>query len=265
MVGRTASTFVFLAAVLLVAGCGGVGGGPSAGGTQTSSDAPPGVRVTVTYLDDSGEHSSTFEPVVTGPVDITFDVHAHRLEIPTGRPHMEPIEGLPADAQQVEDCDQDPPCGLVLLDLEALPEGVYDVPVETMLGVATARVEVERTPPTEDVDVQGDWTLVSLQHGDRELTVPEGGTYALSVDGIGMGGTIDCNSFGGVLTVDGNAVNSRWGGQTDMGCPDDGPAAAASEFDHAFVLGLDQAERVSRNDDRLVLQGPEVRLTFERR
>lgn len=113
--------------------------------------------------------------------------------------------------------------------------------------------------------MQGDWTLVSLQQGDRELTVPESGTYTLSVDGIGMGGTIDCNSFGGVLAVDGKDVNARWGGQTDMGCPDDGPVAAASEFDHAFALGLDRAERVSRNDGRLVLQGSEVRLTFERR
>lgn len=77
------------------------------------------------------------------------------------------------------------------------------------------RVVFERTEPTVDVDVQGDGILRTLERDGEPLTAPPDGTYTLHIDGISIGGTIDCNDYGGVLTVDGSDVNARYGAQTD--------------------------------------------------
>lgn len=78
-----------------------------------------------------------------------------------------------------------------------------------------------------------------------------------------MGGTIDCNSYGGVLAVDGSDVNARYGGQTDGGYHDYDAQPDASAFNAALAQGLDEAEHVERDGDTLRLSGPEKRLVFD--
>lgn len=251
---------------LMLVGCGGARGEVTATDSGSAApDAPPGVRVAVTYLSESGEPPSHRpEPIVTGPMDITVQPYAHQLEIPTGGPEAEPLEGLPEDAQTVETCGDDPPCGLIRLDLERIPAGEYEIPTDHVLDTAVVRVVFERTESTVDVDVQGDWTLRTLERNGEPLTAPSDGTYTLQVDGIAMGGTIDCNDYGGVLTVDGNDVNGRYGGQTDMGCRDYDAQPDASDFTDAFAQGLDEAEHVERDGETLRLRGPEKVLIFDR-
>lgn len=164
----------------------------------------------------------------------------------------------------METCGDDPPCGLIRLDLERIPVGEYEVPTDQVLDTAVVRVVFERTEPKFDVDVQGDWTLRTLERNGEPLTAPPDGNYTLRIDGIAMGGTIDCNDYGGVLTVDGSDVNARYGGQTDGGCRDYDAQPDASTFNAAFSQGLDEAEHVERDGDTVRLSGPETTLVFDR-
>jgi heat shock protein HslJ len=259
-------TLVGALLALMVVGCGGAQGEVTP--TDADSvpvDAPPGVRVTVTYLNESGEPTDNHqEPIVTGPMDITFQPYPHELGIETGGPGSGSLEGLPEDAQTVETCADDPSCGLVRLDLQKIPAGEYEIPTEGVLDTASVRVVFDRTEPTTDVDVQGEWTLRTLESDGEPLAAPSDGTYTLHVEGIAMSGVIDCNDYGGVLTVDGNDVNSRYGSNTDMGCRDDDAQPEASAFDSAFAQGLDDAEHIERDGDTLRLSSPEKTLIFDR-
>lgn len=64
---------------LMFVGCGGAQGEVTATDTGSAAlDAPQGVRVTVTYLNESGEPPSHQpETIVTGPMDITVQPYAH--------------------------------------------------------------------------------------------------------------------------------------------------------------------------------------------
>ena len=250
----------------------------SAAGAGATSEQPPpssatpepapslrmpaveGAVVTVTLLNEAGEPSEEYDPVTTGPMDITVDPSAQLLGIPSGPPGQ-PIDGLSPDAQIVSPCEPDGACDPLRIDLEALPEGEYTFSVERAgeLDVSSVRMAVERTPPTADVDVWGDWTLTGIESRGDAIPVPEDAEFTMSVEGISVTGDIGCNAYSATLTVDGDAVRARFGGQTAVLCPDAEDIAGG-----AFANALNRVDHAERTPETLILSSEDVALTFER-
>lgn len=105
----------------------------------------------------------------------------------------------------------------------------------------------------------GDW---QLRTATPAIDVPDPARVTLSVDesdqGLRAGGTAACNSYGGVLAVDGTAWSLREVAVTEMGCEEPLMAAEASYLD-----ALARIDTWAREDDVLELSGDDVTLTFD--
>lgn len=105
----------------------------------------------------------------------------------------------------------------------------------------------------------GDW---QLRAATPAIDVPDPGRVTLSVDetdqGLRAGGTAACNSYGGVLDVDGATWSLREVAVTEMGCEQPLMAAEA-----AYLDALGRIDTWTREDDVLELSGDDVTLTFD--
>jgi heat shock protein HslJ len=105
----------------------------------------------------------------------------------------------------------------------------------------------ERAAPT------GSWQLVA---GIDPMPAQ---TITLVVEGDRVGGTAACNSYGGTVTVEGDAFAVRDLSHTEIGCE---PPAMAAEA--TYLDALARVDAFRRDGDGLVLTGPSVELRFER-
>ena len=105
----------------------------------------------------------------------------------------------------------------------------------------------------------GTWELTEGTVDGRPVVVPVHHRITLNVDDGGYSGTAACNDYGGALEVRGDEVMFGEVTQTAMGC-----AAAVERAEERFLGSLDLVRSASVRSDVLELDGPDVRLRFER-
>ena len=131
-----------------------------------------------------------------------------------------------------------------------------DDPVEVATDAPTTTTSTATSTAEDPVfDLTGTaWTLAD------GVDIVAGFDLTLFFDQAGASGYDGCNWFGGDFQTDGDTLTIGPLGGTDVGCRDDVLAAA-----NAFTTALPLIQTFEVIDDRLVLRGPDVELTFDRR
>jgi heat shock protein HslJ len=103
------------------------------------------------------------------------------------------------------------------------------------------------------------WVLEAGTVDGDALALVADAPVTLTVDEGTLAGTSACNRYSGPLTVDGDSVELGPGlAVTEMACLDPG----VTELEAAYLAAIVRVDTVDREDDRLVLTGEGVELTF---
>lgn len=100
--------------------------------------------------------------------------------------------------------------------------------------------------------IDGDWVL------SEGSTVPDGRTAALTIEGDRLSGTF-CNTYGADVDRSGDGFVAGPIVRTEMSC-----GAEVDAAENAYLDALAAVTDAGVEDGRLVLTGPDVRLTFDR-
>lgn len=114
------------------------------------------------------------------------------------------------------------------------------------------------TPDPGDGDPQGDWQLVEGSVNGEPVPLLEDHRITLTLEGSRVGGTSACNSYGGVIVVEGGRLRIEDLVQTEMACLDE----AAMTAEGIYLNGLSAAESIALDGDQLLIRGPGVELRF---
>jgi heat shock protein HslJ len=104
----------------------------------------------------------------------------------------------------------------------------------------------------------GSWVLVQGSGPDGQVPIIDGARITLEIEGADAGGTSACNHYFARIAVAGSSMRVSDLGGTEMACE---PGVMASEAAYRSALGT--VSRWARDDDRLVLSGPNAMLTYE--
>lgn len=105
----------------------------------------------------------------------------------------------------------------------------------------------------------GTWVLESGTVDGDALALVVDAPVTLIVDEGQVGGSSACNRYSGPITVDGDSVELGPGlAVTEMACLDPG----VMELEAAYLAAIGRVDTATRADDRLVLAGEGVELTF---
>ncbi|MFP4235146.1 MAG: META domain-containing protein [Nitriliruptoraceae bacterium] len=108
--------------------------------------------------------------------------------------------------------------------------------------------------------LDGSWELASGTGPDGAVPLVASAPVTLVIDGAEWSGTAACNTYGGEAQVDGDRVSLGGFAVTEMACED--PEVMASE--RAYLDALLVVDRLSLEDDQLVLTGPDTELVLVR-
>jgi heat shock protein HslJ len=108
-------------------------------------------------------------------------------------------------------------------------------------------------------DPQGSWQLVEGTVNGQPVPILDDYRITLTLEGSRIGGTSACNSYGGVLVVEGGRLRIEDLAQTAMACLDE----AAMTAEGIYMSGLAAAESIGLDGDQLLVQGPGVELRFD--
>ena len=111
--------------------------------------------------------------------------------------------------------------------------------------------------PPEEIDITGNWQLVSGTVDDQALPLIDGSPVTLNVTGTEIGGTSACNSYGGQFILDGSSISIGDLVTTLMMCTPDVMAVETP-----YTVALPEVDTVAINGDQLILTGPGIELTF---
>jgi heat shock protein HslJ len=109
-------------------------------------------------------------------------------------------------------------------------------------------------------DLAGDWVLTSGTSPTGEVLVRDDVPVTLSIDGEDWGGTAHCNSYGGIVEVDGTAIEPTEIAVTEMACADADLMDAEQRYFEAFTA----SRSVDLDGDTLTLTGEGSELRYER-
>jgi heat shock protein HslJ len=111
--------------------------------------------------------------------------------------------------------------------------------------------------PSEELDITGNWQLVSGTVDGQAIPLIDGSPVTLNVTGTEIGGTSACNSYGGQFILDGSSISIGDLVTTLMMCTPDVMAVETP-----YTTALPEVDAVAIDGDRLILTGPGVELTF---
>lgn len=124
-----------------------------------------------------------------------------------------------------------------------------------LLAVATACASGEALP--EEIDITGNWQLVSGSLEGAALPLIEGSPVTLDITGTELGGRSACNSYGGQFVLDGASILIGDLMHTLIACA---PEAMAVEVPYLEALG--KVDTVAVDGDELILNGPGIELRY---
>lgn len=107
----------------------------------------------------------------------------------------------------------------------------------------------------------GSWQLVEGRGPDGPIPIPDDHAITLTFeDQGGIGGTAACNHYFGEVAIDGDAITISGVGQTEMGCfPQE-----VMDAERSYLVALPEVTTYEQTGDRLVLNGPDAELVYER-
>jgi heat shock protein HslJ len=127
-----------------------------------------------------------------------------------------------------------------------------------LLAVAGCAQPNPTTAPSGG-DPQGSWQLVEGTVNGQPVPILDDYRITLTLEGSRIGGTSACNSYGGVLVMEGGRLRIEDLAQTAMACQDE----AAMTAEGIYMSGLAAAESIGLDGDQLLVQGPGVELRFD--
>jgi heat shock protein HslJ len=104
----------------------------------------------------------------------------------------------------------------------------------------------------------GTWKLVEGRGPQGVVPIIGGYRITLTIDGDSAAGTAACNQYGGDAAIDEGSFDLLRDGINEMGCRSD-----LSESEAAYMMALQAADTIARDDDILILTGEETELRFE--
>jgi heat shock protein HslJ len=105
----------------------------------------------------------------------------------------------------------------------------------------------------------GTWILTEGRGPGGEVSLVEGYRITLDIqDNDLVSGTAACNTYDGEIGVNGDSFSFKGFSMTDMDCD---PPVMDSEA--TYIDALWAADAIAREEDRLVLKGPDTELRFE--
>lgn len=108
--------------------------------------------------------------------------------------------------------------------------------------------------------LDGAWQLESGSLDGEPIPILDSHPITMNLDGDQIGGKAACNSYGGRFTLDGNEFSIEDGlAWTEMACMPQG----VMESEQAFLEALTGVDTVELADERLILSGADVELSFE--
>lgn len=114
-------------------------------------------------------------------------------------------------------------------------------------------------PGAENAALNGEWQMRSGANQGAAIPIPADRRITLKIDGTQVGGSAACNIYGGTLEINGTTIKISALSMTEMACQDDVMAAEA-----AYLAALPRVTTATRDQDSLVLTGPDVELRFAR-
>lgn len=109
-----------------------------------------------------------------------------------------------------------------------------------------------------DGDPQGSWQLVEGSVNGQAVPILDEYRITLTLEGSRISGTAACNSYGGVLSVEGGRLRIEDLAQTAMACLDEEAMTAEA----IYMSGLGAADSIGLDGEELLIQGPGVELRF---
>ena len=109
-----------------------------------------------------------------------------------------------------------------------------------------------------NVDVSGDWVLVSGSSAGVALPKIDGVEITMGIEDDTIRGVGACNIYSGDVVVDGSGFSIDSVAVTEMGCQ----PFEVMELEQVFLAALTAVDTASREGEDLVLTGPEVSLSF---
>jgi heat shock protein HslJ len=106
--------------------------------------------------------------------------------------------------------------------------------------------------------VDGDWMLVDATVAGEPLTLPDDRPVTLTVAGDDATGTSGCNSYFGVVEINGASVQFTGLGGTEMACEPD-----VMVLEQAYLAALGDVREAAIDGEQLVLTGNGVELRFD--
>jgi heat shock protein HslJ len=109
------------------------------------------------------------------------------------------------------------------------------------------------------VNVDGSWVLVGGSSEGQEVPILDDWPITLEIDGDHISGTAACNSYGGDVTIDNGTFETTGLFQTEMACmPEE-----VMDSERIYLTAMAVVDTAAREDERLVLSGPDTELVFE--
>jgi heat shock protein HslJ len=103
----------------------------------------------------------------------------------------------------------------------------------------------------------GDWELVSGNDGEDLMPMVPGYRITFSSDGTTFGGTAACNTYGGTVEIEDDALRLQDLSMTEMACQ---PEVMASE--RAYLSALALIDSAGREGDVLLMSGATIELWY---
>ena len=125
-----------------------------------------------------------------------------------------------------------------------------------VLLVVASGCSASRAIP-EEIDLTGNWQLVSGSVDGTALPLIDGSPVTLNITGTELGGRSACNSYGGHFILDGASISIGDLMSTLMMCT---PEAMAVEV--PYVDALRKVDTVAIDGDELILTGPGIELRY---
>lgn len=110
---------------------------------------------------------------------------------------------------------------------------------------------------TDEIDMTGNWQLVSGSVDGQAIPLIDGSPVTLNVTGTEIGGTSACNSYGGQFILDGSSISTGDLVTTLMMCTPD-----VMEVEIPYTAALPEVDTVAFDGDQLVMTGPGIELRF---
>ena len=110
---------------------------------------------------------------------------------------------------------------------------------------------------TDEIDMTGNWQLVSGSVDGQDIPLIDGSPVSLKVTGTEIGGSSACNSYGGQFILDGSSISIGDLSTTLMMCTPD-----VMDVEIPYTAALSEVDTVALEGGQLVLTGPGIELTF---